>query len=236
MTDAHASALSDILSFWFSEKVKPKWFARDDGFDAELSRRFGALLLKAKQGELSHWADNPDGALALVILLDQLSRNIYRGTPEAFAADALALATAKQAIAKGYDLRLTSDGRGFLYMPFQHSEVACGPGGRRRTVRGPRIGGDAGLHAAAPGHHRALRALPASQRHSRAKLDSGGNRIPEAARLELLAARTSVPDWLETPAWLQHPTRLLPPNFFKAEWHEWTAGVIGLLMADAGRL
>ena len=80
-------------------------------------------LLKAKQGELAHWVESPDGALALVILLDQFSRNIYRGTPNAFAADEMALATAKQAIAQGYDLRLTAEQRGFLYMPFEHSEA-----------------------------------------------------------------------------------------------------------------
>ena len=122
MTDPHMFAPSDILSFWFSEEAKPKWFARDDGFDAELRRRFGALLVKARQGEFAHWAENPDGALALVILLDQLPRNVHRGTPQAFAADDLALATAKQAIAQGYDLRLTPEGRGFLYLPFEHSE------------------------------------------------------------------------------------------------------------------
>ncbi len=87
------------------------------------ARRFGALLLKAKQGELVHWAETPDGALALVILFDQLSRNIHRGTPEAFAADVLALATAKHAIFQGHDLRLSPEGRGFLYLPFEHSEV-----------------------------------------------------------------------------------------------------------------
>ena len=122
MTDPNTSALTDILAFWFSEEVKPKWFVRDDGFDAELRQRFEPSLRQAKRGEPAHWAENPDGALALVILLDQLSRNIYRGTPEAFAADALALATAKNAIAQGYDLSLTPEGRGFLYLPFEHAE------------------------------------------------------------------------------------------------------------------
>jgi uncharacterized protein (DUF924 family) len=83
----------------------------------------GGLLQRAKLGALAHWAENPDSALALVILLDQLSRNIHRGTPEAFATDPLALETAKQAIAQGYDLRLTPEGRSFLYLPFEHSEA-----------------------------------------------------------------------------------------------------------------
>ena len=123
MTDPSKFTPSDILDFWFSEDVKSKWFAGGKSFDDELRQRFTTLLQKARLGELTHWAENPDGALALVILLDQLSRNIHRGTPEAFAADALALETAKHAIAQGYDLRLAPEGRGFLYMPFEHSEV-----------------------------------------------------------------------------------------------------------------
>lgn len=123
MTDPSTFASSDILAFWFSDDVKAKWFGGGESFDAELRERFDGLLQKAKLGELAHWSENPEGALALVILLDQLSRNIHRGTPEAFAADPTALAIAKHAIAHGYDLRLTPEGRGFLYMPFEHSEV-----------------------------------------------------------------------------------------------------------------
>jgi uncharacterized protein (DUF924 family) len=123
MTDPSPSAPSDILDFWFSEDVKPKWFDGGETFDAELRHRFGALLEKARLGELAHWAGTPEGALAVVIVLDQLSRNIHRGAPEAFAADAQALAAAKQAIAQGFDLRLSSQMRGFLYMPFEHAET-----------------------------------------------------------------------------------------------------------------
>lgn len=123
MTDPSTASPSDILSYWFSDDVKAKWFARDDAFDAELRRRFGALLGEAGKGAFAHWAESPDGTLALVILLDQLSRNIHRGTPEAFATDAAALAAAKEAVAKGYDLRLAPDMRGFLYMPYEHAEA-----------------------------------------------------------------------------------------------------------------
>lgn len=122
MTDPTASAPSDILAFWFSPEVRAKWFVRDDAFDAELRQRFGPLLLDARQGELVHWSESPDGALALVILLDQLSRNIHRGTPEAFASDGMALAIAERAVDQGDDLRLTPEQRGVLYMPFEHSE------------------------------------------------------------------------------------------------------------------
>ena len=122
MTDSGMASPEDLLSFWLSEPVKAKWFAGDAGFDAELAARFGPLLAKAAGGELSHWADTPKGALALTILLDQLSRNIHRGTPQAFAADSLALATAKQAIAQGFDLRVPADQRLFFYLPFEHAE------------------------------------------------------------------------------------------------------------------
>lgn len=122
MTDPSTPTPADLLSFWFSEEVKPKWFEKDNGFDAELRERFGPLLMKGMRGELAQWEESPDGALALVILLDQLPRNIHRGTPEAFAADPLALETAKAAIARGYDLRVAPERRTFFYVPFEHSE------------------------------------------------------------------------------------------------------------------
>jgi uncharacterized protein (DUF924 family) len=112
----------DVLSFWFSEETRPKWWVKEDSFDARMRERFGAALEAAQSGALDHWAETPDGALALVILLDQAPRNIHRGTPQAFAADAKALAIAKAAIAKGFDAALPSERRNFLYMPFQHSE------------------------------------------------------------------------------------------------------------------
>ena len=123
MTDPSPLTASDILTFWFSPDVKPKWFTGGESFDAELRQRFGAVLEQARRGAFAHWADSPDGALALVIVLDQFPRNIHRGTPEAFAADPVALAAAKQAIAQGYGGGLAPDGQAFLYMPFQHSEV-----------------------------------------------------------------------------------------------------------------
>lgn len=113
---------AELLSFWFSEAVKSKWFKPDDGFDAELRDRFGPWLSKAKRGELAHWAEQPDGALALIILTDQLPRNIHRGKPEAFATDPSALATAKNAIAQGYDQRVLPERRPFFYLPYEHSE------------------------------------------------------------------------------------------------------------------
>jgi uncharacterized protein (DUF924 family) len=112
----------DVLTFWFSEEAKPKWFVRDDAFDAIVRERFASAFDAAKTGAFDHWAEMPEGALALVILLDQVPRNSFRGNAQAFSGDEKALAVAKAAIARGFDAALPSDRRNFLYMPFQHSE------------------------------------------------------------------------------------------------------------------
>jgi len=112
----------EILAFWFSERVKPKWFEPDAAFDAELVERFRPAHERAKAGELGSWTGTPDGALALVILLDQIPRNIERGRPAAFATDEQALAIAKRAVARGFDAGLDPEKRQFLYLPFMHSE------------------------------------------------------------------------------------------------------------------
>lgn len=115
---------SDILDFWFAGDPaarRPVWFRKDEAFDAGCARFVGAHD-SAKRGELDRWAETPDGALALLILLDQLSRNLHRGSPEAFAADPKARAIAAAAIAKGFDRALTPVQRMFVYLPFEHSE------------------------------------------------------------------------------------------------------------------
>ena len=123
MTDsAHPIAAEDILSFWFSAEAKARWFKSDDAFDALLRDRFGAHVLAAKRGAFDGWSATPEGALALVILLDQIPRNIHRGTPEAFSRDAQALAIAEAAIVKGFDQIIPSEQRNFFYLPFMHSE------------------------------------------------------------------------------------------------------------------
>ena len=113
---------SDVVSFWFADETKPNWFEGNDEFDAELEKRFGAAYEAARSGQLDAWAENPQSALALILLLDQIPRNIHRNTPEAFATDAQALALAKQAIERGFDTALTAEQRQFLYLPFMHSE------------------------------------------------------------------------------------------------------------------
>lgn len=112
----------DILRFWFDEIAPAQWWKVDPAFDAAIAQRFGALHAAAVQGELFEWRKDADGRLAEVIVLDQFSRNIHRGTPGAFAADPMALALAQEAVAGGYDLRLAPERRVFLYMPCMHSE------------------------------------------------------------------------------------------------------------------
>jgi uncharacterized protein (DUF924 family) len=122
MTEQDRSRPSDILVYWFSPEVREKWFEPDAAFDTELKRRFEPALGLAKSGALGSWAVKPDGALALIVLLDQFSRNIYRGTPEAFAGDAAALRLAKGAIGLGFADGYDADQRYALYLPFMHSE------------------------------------------------------------------------------------------------------------------
>jgi adenylate cyclase len=119
---ADEEAPDELLAFWFGPGTSERWFAKDPEFDAELERRFGALAAAAAEGRLARWADTPRGALALVLLLDQLPRNLHRGTPAAFAQDARAREATARAIGAGFDAELTPAERLFLYLPFEHSE------------------------------------------------------------------------------------------------------------------
>ena len=111
----------DVLDFWTNAGPK-KWFAKDDAFDQAIREGYEALHMQASRGELAAWAETPEGALALLVLLDQFPRNIYRGSAHAFATDPLALATAQAAIERGFDARLAPELRPFVYLPFEHSE------------------------------------------------------------------------------------------------------------------
>src|SRR6059058_3259597 len=105
MTEACDMAPADILSFW--RQVGPeRWYERDDALDADIRSRFLDLWRKAADGRLSSWEATDDGALALVIVLDQFPRNMFRGTPQAFASDAPARDVARRAIARGADRRI----------------------------------------------------------------------------------------------------------------------------------
>lgn len=111
-----------VIDFWFTEIDPSLWWQKDDAFDLTIHHRFGNLHRQARAGELFGWRASALGSLAEVIVLDQFSRNIFRNKPESFASDALALALAQGAIAKGFDLQLPLQMRSFLYMPFMHSE------------------------------------------------------------------------------------------------------------------
>ncbi len=110
-----------LVDFWL--KAGPKaWFAKDDAFDQAIRDGFEPVHMQASRGELADWAETPEGALALLILLDQFPRNIYRGSAHAFATDPLALTTARAAIERGFDGQLAPELRPFVYLPFEHSE------------------------------------------------------------------------------------------------------------------
>jgi len=112
----------EILAFWFIETAPRNWWVADSAFDAVIAERFGRIHAAAAAAELSEWRHVPDGRLAEIIVLDQFSRNLFRGSARAFAQDAMALVLAQEAIAGGHDLMLPSQQRAFLYMPFLHSE------------------------------------------------------------------------------------------------------------------
>jgi len=120
-------APADVLDFWFGPRdargaVRPDWFRKDDAFDAEIRRHFGELHARASRRELEAWRSSVEPMLALVVVLDQFSRNLYRGDARAFAQDAHARECAREALARGDDLGLKPVERQFLYLPFEHSE------------------------------------------------------------------------------------------------------------------
>lgn len=111
-----------IIDFWFEDIDKSLWWVKDAEFDRLIAERFGEVHAKAIRCELFSWRTTATGRLAEIIVLDQFSRNMFRDSARAFAYDALALALAQEAIAVGADQQLTAIQRGFLYMPFMHSE------------------------------------------------------------------------------------------------------------------
>jgi len=129
-----AAWVDAVLDFWFgpvSGARREEWFAKDPAFDAEIRDRFGDLYARAAAGACDDAAATPRGRLALVIVLDQFPRNMFRDDSRAFAADAHALIHARAAVAAGQDAVLAPIEREFLYMPFQHSESLAD---QRRSV------------------------------------------------------------------------------------------------------
>lgn len=115
---------AQVLAFWFGgdDAVDRRWFNGGAAFDREIAERFGATIDAALRGELAGWAATPDDALALIVVLDQFTRNVGRGTPRAFAGDVRALALALELIERGDDRRLPPLRRWFAYLPLEHAE------------------------------------------------------------------------------------------------------------------
>ena len=115
----------DILSFWLDEVGPEGWYKQSEALDANIRARFEETYKGACEGRFSLWLTYPSGALAYIILMDQFSRNMYRGSGKAFASDKIALAAAKSAIDKKWDMRIDEPARHFFYMPLEHSENLC---------------------------------------------------------------------------------------------------------------
>lgn len=113
-----------VMAFWFDEIEPRQWWVADPAFDAQVRERFLPTLEAASRGELYAWRTTPAGRVAEVIVLDQFSRNLYRGTPQAFSQDPMALALAQEAVALGVLDGLPPMQRTFLLMPYMHSESA----------------------------------------------------------------------------------------------------------------
>ena len=112
----------EVLDYWLGEVGAGGWFAGGAALDATISGRFGDLWVAARDGGLEHWAEGAAGTLAYLILTDQMARNMHRGSADAFATDAGALAAARRALVQGWDMDAPEPERMFFYLPFEHSE------------------------------------------------------------------------------------------------------------------
>jgi uncharacterized protein (DUF924 family) len=118
---ADAGSPNAVLAFWRAAGP-PKWFKKNAAFDAEITRRFLGLWHTAVEGKLADWEQTPNGALALVIVLDQFPRNMFRGLARMYEADALARAVVGRALARNFDQQVPRRDRQFFYLPLEHSE------------------------------------------------------------------------------------------------------------------
>ncbi|MGO1118799.1 DUF924 family protein [Rhodovibrionaceae bacterium A322] len=112
-----------VLDFWFAAETAEKWWVKDEAFDQQVRETLGELHQQAAEWKLDYWRDTAEGCLALVILLDQVPRNIYRNDPRSFAFDAAARDITNHALEVGFDMLLSEEQRQFIYMPLEHSEV-----------------------------------------------------------------------------------------------------------------
>lgn len=113
---------TDVIKFWFEETSPEQRFVVDEEFDNKIRTKFQDTLERLVSGETAEWRSSPQGRLAEIIVLDQFTRNMFRGTPKAFAYDEIALSLAKEAVKLGIDKKLSGEQRYFIYMPYMHSE------------------------------------------------------------------------------------------------------------------
>jgi len=146
-------APAEIVSFWM-QAGPDKWFEQDEGFDQAIRSRFLPTYEAAAKGELAGWEESADGALALLLLLDQFPRNMFRGDARAFVTDTLARTVADRALARGFDRAADQAMRLFFYLPFMHSETLVD---QDRCVRLCEALGDAGLLRHAHEHRDVVR-------------------------------------------------------------------------------
>ncbi|WP_343559290.1 DUF924 family protein [Kiloniella sp. b19] len=112
----------DVLKFWFEQNKPEQWFMKSDSFDEAVRTNLGERHEQAVTGALDHWMESPDGCLALIILLDQVPRNIFRGSPRSFASDEKARKICYHMLEKGFDAEFEGDRLAFCYIPLEHSE------------------------------------------------------------------------------------------------------------------
>ena len=154
-TEANICTPEEVLRFWFEECCSNDWFRSTPALDEEMRRRFRDTHLMLAAGVPDHWHVDPASRLAAIIVLDQFPRNIYRGTPLAFATDGLARQEAEAALACGADRDMTVEQRTFMYIPFEHSETL---GDQERSVSLFRSIGDEQYAEAAIRHHELIAA------------------------------------------------------------------------------
>lgn len=114
--------MNEVLDFWFGVLTPADWYKKSDELDTHITRKFRRTFDAVIAGETSDWRDEPEGRLAEIIVLDQFTRNMFRGTAAAFAADPVALILAQEAVRNGADKQVDEQKRPFIYMPYMHSE------------------------------------------------------------------------------------------------------------------
>lgn len=175
----------EVLAFWLDEVGPKGWYAGGAALDADIRKRFGPVWEDAMAGKLGSWLTNPSGVLAYLIVTDQFSRNMFRGTAAAYASDRLARAAAQAALDRGFDLKIDPPERQFFYMPFEHSESQADQDRAVRLMKSRMDSEDLLLHARAHrevirrfgrfpyrNEHLGRKTTPAEQ----AFLDAGGYR------------------------------------------------------------